>query len=72
MSSETGLTLLCRGYKVLRAAPSFLLKHIYAHEFDFAGVVADANGTDFKEGDAVFGSNSVCEFSYPPSSCTFP
>lgn len=41
--------------------PSFVLKRWVSTEFDFAGVVVDANGTEFKEGDEVFGWHPVCE-----------
>ena len=41
--------------------PSFILKRIQAYEFDLAGVVVDSNGTDFKEGDEIFGTNPVRE-----------
>ncbi|KAH9915045.1 NAD-P-binding protein [Epithele typhae] len=47
------------GYKVLDFLPGFLLRRIQAHEFDLAGVVVDGNGTDFKPGDEIFGSNPV-------------
>lgn len=46
--------------------PGFLLKRLTAPEFDVAGVVVDANGTNFKEGDEVFGWIPICE--YPLSS----
>lgn len=41
--------------------PGFLLKRLTAPEFDVAGVVVDANGTDFKEGDEVFGWIPICK-----------
>ncbi|KAI0735098.1 NAD-P-binding protein [Earliella scabrosa] len=47
------------GYKMLGHLPSFILKRIQAYEFDLAGVVVDPNGTDFKEGDEIFGTNPV-------------
>lgn len=41
--------------------PSFVLKRWVSTEFDFAGVIVDANATEFKEGDEVFGWHPVCE-----------
>ncbi len=46
--------------------PSFLLKRLTAPEFDVAGVVVDANGTGFKEGDEVFGWIPICECTSAP------
>ncbi|KAL1951878.1 hypothetical protein VTO73DRAFT_1027 [Trametes versicolor] len=43
------------GSKLMGMLPGFLLKRLTAPEFDVAGVVVDANGTGFKEGDEVFG-----------------
>ncbi|TBU45081.1 NAD(P)-binding protein [Dichomitus squalens] len=43
------------GYKVLKLVPGFVARRSKAHEFDLAGVVVDANGTEFKEGDEIFG-----------------
>ena len=58
-----------RGYKLLKWLPGFVLRRIHAHEFDFTGVVVDANGTEFKEGDEIIGLNQVREYSAaPPSS----
>lgn len=50
-----------RGHKLMANVPSFVLKRWVSTEFDFAGVVVDANGTEFKEGDEVFGWHPVCE-----------
>ncbi|TFK93483.1 NAD-P-binding protein [Polyporus arcularius HHB13444] len=47
------------GYKVLGFLPSFVLKRVNAYEFDFAGIVADANGTELKDGDEVVGTIPV-------------
>ncbi|KAL0947086.1 hypothetical protein HGRIS_013227 [Hohenbuehelia grisea] len=49
------------GYKVMKMAPNFIAKRPAIAEYDLAGVVVDANGTEFKEGDAVFGFISVAE-----------
>ncbi|KZT69073.1 NAD(P)-binding protein [Daedalea quercina L-15889] len=43
------------GYKIMRVAPSFVIKRPYISESDLAGTVVDANGTSFKEGDRVYG-----------------
>ncbi|KAF7307544.1 PKS-ER domain-containing protein [Mycena indigotica] len=45
------------GYKLLRSMPNFVMGRPHPMEQDFAGVVADANGTDFKVGDRVFGAS---------------
>ncbi|TRM64734.1 hypothetical protein BD626DRAFT_567608 [Schizophyllum amplum] len=43
------------GYKVMGLLPDFIAKRPLPAEHDFAGTVVDANGTKFKEGDAVWG-----------------
>ncbi|OJT04705.1 Zinc-type alcohol dehydrogenase-like protein C16A3.02c [Trametes pubescens] len=35
--------------------PNFVLKRVNAAEYDLAGVIVDANGSEFKEGDEVYG-----------------
>jgi hypothetical protein len=42
--------------------PNFLAKRPAVAEHDFAGVIADANGSEFINGEPVFGfvSRSVC------------
>lgn len=35
--------------------PGFVLKRVNAAEYDLAGVIVDANGSEFKEGDEVYG-----------------
>ena len=39
--------------------PSFLLRHIHAHEHDFTGVVVNGNGTEFQLGDEIIGVNTL-------------
>ncbi|OJT04698.1 Zinc-type alcohol dehydrogenase-like protein C16A3.02c [Trametes pubescens] len=41
--------------------PGFVLRRWISTEFDFAGVVVDANGTEFKEGDEVFGWHPISQ-----------
>ncbi|KAI0639459.1 NAD-P-binding protein [Trametes polyzona] len=43
------------GYKTMGLVPGFLLRRLNAVEFDLAGVVVDGNGSEFKEGDEVYG-----------------
>jgi NADPH:quinone reductase-like Zn-dependent oxidoreductase len=43
------------GYKILAVLPNFLAKRPLVPEHDFAGVIMDGNGTEFKSGDRVFG-----------------
>ncbi|TFK55244.1 NAD(P)-binding protein [Heliocybe sulcata] len=43
------------GFKVMQIAPTFVAKRPYVPESDFAGVVVDANGTSFKNGESVYG-----------------
>ncbi|OBZ65238.1 Zinc-type alcohol dehydrogenase-like protein C16A3.02c [Grifola frondosa] len=43
------------GYKFMKLVPNFIAHRPYTAEHDFAGVVVDANGTDFKNGDEVYG-----------------
>ncbi|KAH9841922.1 uncharacterized protein C8Q71DRAFT_700158 [Rhodofomes roseus] len=42
-------------YKLMNMAPNFIAKRPYIPEHDVAGIIVDANGTGFKEGDQVFG-----------------
>lgn len=51
--------------------PSFVLKRWVSTEFDFAGVIVDANGTEFKEGDEVFGWHPVCKYILSRSARTY-
>ncbi|KAI0724610.1 NAD(P)-binding protein [Cerioporus squamosus] len=44
------------GYKILGLLPGFVLKRANAYEFDYAGIVVDANGTEFKNGDEIVGT----------------
>lgn len=41
--------------------PGFILKRPYVPEYDLAGVVVDANGSEFNNGDGVFGFFTPCE-----------
>ncbi|TDL27567.1 NAD(P)-binding protein [Rickenella mellea] len=43
------------GYKLMKMLPNWLAKRPHVAENDFAGVVVDANGTAFANGDEVFG-----------------
>ena len=43
------------GYKIMKHAPGFVIKRPYIPESDLAGVVVDANGTELKGGEQVFG-----------------
>ncbi|KAJ8699506.1 hypothetical protein PTI98_002616 [Pleurotus ostreatus] len=43
------------GWKLMQLAPNFLAKRPLPAEYDFAGVVAKKNGTEFEVGDPVFG-----------------
>ncbi|TBU45082.1 NAD(P)-binding protein [Dichomitus squalens] len=47
------------GHKVLKLLPGFIARRAKAHEFEIAGVVVDANGTEFKEGGEIFGATPV-------------
>ena len=49
----------------MKWVPSFVARRSKAHEFDMAGVVVDANHTDFKEGDEIIGVNPVRESRFP-------
>lgn len=44
-----------RGYKMMGFLPGFVLRRVNAVEYDLAGVIVDANGSEFKEGDEVYG-----------------
>ncbi|TFY53735.1 hypothetical protein EVJ58_g9286 [Rhodofomes roseus] len=46
-------------YKLMKTAPNFIAKRPYVPEHDVAGIIVDANGTGFKEGDQVFGWSPV-------------
>ncbi|GBE82508.1 hypothetical protein BKA93DRAFT_761220 [Sparassis latifolia] len=43
------------GYTMMQKIPSFIARVPYIPEHDFAGVVVDANGTELKNGDEVYG-----------------
>lgn len=43
--------------------PDILAKKPYIPEHDLAGIIVDANGTNLREGDLVYGWNPVCESS---------
>ncbi|PCH38315.1 NAD(P)-binding protein [Wolfiporia cocos MD-104 SS10] len=47
------------GYKLMQLLPGFVLKRPYIPEHDFAGVVVDSNGTEYQNGDAVYGFLTV-------------
>ena len=53
-----------RGWKVMGAMPNLLSKRPYPAEHDLAGVIVDANGTSFSDGDEVIGFIPVRK-SYP-------
>ena len=40
---------------MMRLVPNFVAKRPHIVEHDFSGTIAEANGTAFKRGDAVFG-----------------
>lgn len=61
IAETDGTYCICRGHKLMGNVPSFVLKRWVSTEFDFAGVIVDANATEFKEGDEVFGWHPVCE-----------
>ena len=50
----------------MKWVPSFVARRSKAHEFDMAGVVVDANHTDFKEGDEIIATNPVGESRFSP------
>lgn len=39
----------------MRLLPGFILKRPYIPEYDLAGVIVDTNGSEFQNGDEVFG-----------------
>lgn len=43
------------GYKMMKLLPGFILKRPYIPEYDLAGVIVDTNGSEFQNGDEVFG-----------------
>ncbi|KAJ6519424.1 hypothetical protein C8R45DRAFT_951443 [Mycena sanguinolenta] len=45
-------------YKILRSLPSFIARRPHVAGMEFAGVVVDANGTEFSPGDKVFGPST--------------
>ncbi|KAF9476338.1 NAD(P)-binding protein [Pholiota conissans] len=47
------------GFKLMRAMPNFIAKRPYVPENDFSGIVVDANGSKFSNGDNVYGWISV-------------
>lgn len=51
-----------RGWKVMSTVPDILARRPITPEHDFAGVVVDANGTEFSVGDEVIGFIPVREY----------
>ncbi|KAH7912134.1 NAD(P)-binding protein [Hygrophoropsis aurantiaca] len=47
------------GYKLMASVPNFIARRPLTPEYDLSGVVVDANGTNFSNGDEVFGMISV-------------
>ncbi|KZT11465.1 NAD(P)-binding protein [Laetiporus sulphureus 93-53] len=47
------------GYKLMDMLPGFILKRPYVPEYDLAGVIVDTNGSEFNNGDEVFGFLTV-------------
>ncbi|KAJ7281769.1 hypothetical protein C8J57DRAFT_1298502 [Mycena rebaudengoi] len=45
------------GYGVMGAVPNFMARRPHLAELEMAGIVVDANGTDFNVGDKVFGAD---------------
>ncbi|KAF7367257.1 Quinone oxidoreductase [Mycena sanguinolenta] len=45
-------------YKIMRALPSFIARRPHVAGMEFAGVVVEANGTEFSSGDKVFGPST--------------
>ena len=55
-----------RGYKLMGLMPNFLMKRPHVAEHDFTGIIADANGTEFTPGEAVWGFIPVGTFPRVP------
>jgi NADPH:quinone reductase-like Zn-dependent oxidoreductase len=51
-----------RAHKMMGMLPNFIAKRPQVVEHDFAGVVADANGTDFHNGQEVWGWMPLREY----------
>lgn len=49
------------GYKFMGLLPNFIARRPLPAEYDFAGTIADANGSKYKEGDSVFGFVEVLQ-----------
>ena len=47
------------GHKLMKLLPKFLAGLPIIAEYEFAGLVADANGSEFTIGESVFGYNLV-------------
>ncbi|KAJ3504181.1 hypothetical protein NLJ89_g8070 [Agrocybe chaxingu] len=43
------------GWKLMRVLPNFLAKRPHVAEHDFSGVIVDSNGTEFSNGDPIYG-----------------
>ncbi|KIP01277.1 hypothetical protein PHLGIDRAFT_38344, partial [Phlebiopsis gigantea 11061_1 CR5-6] len=54
------------GHKIMGMLPSVLARRPHVAEHDFAGVVADANGTAFADGQAVYGWVPFVDYTKAP------
>ncbi len=43
------------GYKLMQMVPNFIARRPLVPELDYSGIVVDSNGTELKDGQAVFG-----------------
>jgi len=55
MSTALTLPIIHSGYKFMRMLPDSAAKRPHVAEHDFSGVVANANGSSFSNGDNVYG-----------------
>lgn len=49
------MKLINSGYKMMKMIPNFLASRPLIAEHDLSGSIVDANGTEFSNGDQVFG-----------------
>ena len=52
----------CRGMNFIYKLPGFMASRPMPAEYDFSGVVVDANGTSFNNGDPVYGFLDVSAY----------
>ncbi|THH01706.1 hypothetical protein EW026_g1039 [Hermanssonia centrifuga] len=74
------------GYKLMQMVPNFIARRPLVPELDYSGIVVDSNGTELKDGQAVFGmipgppialrsaplTGTLAQYIRVPATCAIP